>query len=137
MYCKLLTNKHLALYIPKTKALRIENLILHKQMDTKNEVWKAMADPQRREILTLLEASALTATEIAEKSKGSFANTSQHLKILLNAQLIEIQQVKKYRVYSLNGTLATEMLQWLSKLCITKIQTKIMLDHKLDSLQNQ
>ncbi len=130
-------NKYLVLYIPKTKALRIDYLILQTTMDTKNEVWRAMADPQRREILTMLGAAALTATEIAEKSKGSFANTSQHLKILLNAQLIEIHQIKKYRVYSLNGTLATEMLQWLSKLCITKMQTKIMLEHKLDSLQNQ
>lgn len=98
------------------------------------DVWKAMADPVRREILLLLSSKALTATEIAEQTKGTFANTSQHLKILAQSGLVQMHQKQKFRIFTLNGSVATSALQWLSKICITPIQSKIMLDHKIDSL---
>ena len=46
------------------------------------DVWNAMADPTRREILNMLQNRDMTAGEIAEQFETSAATVSHHLKIL-------------------------------------------------------
>ena len=52
------------------------------------DVWNAMADPTRRQILTMLQKKDMTAGEIVEQFDISGATISHHLKILREAGLI-------------------------------------------------
>ena len=51
-------------------------------------IFKVLADRQRRDILTMLKDGRLNAGEIAEKLKVSPAALSYHLKLLKSADLI-------------------------------------------------
>ena len=60
-------------------------------------IFKVLADRQRRDILTMLKDGRLNAGEIAEKLQVSPAALSYHLKLLKSADLIsEYNSVKKH-----------------------------------------
>ncbi|HJB68118.1 MAG TPA: autorepressor SdpR family transcription factor [Candidatus Fournierella excrementigallinarum] len=77
---------------------------------------RALADPTRREILTLLRASPLTAGQIAEKFPVSAAAISRHLSVLKEADLVRDQREGKYIYYELNASVLEEILLWLTTL---------------------
>lgn len=77
----------------------------------KKDVWGAMADPTRREILTLLQKHDMTAGEIGERFEVSGATISHHLKILREAGLVTSVKEKQTITYSLNTTVFQEFLK--------------------------
>ncbi len=76
-----------------------------------SDVWGAMADGTRREILTLLQKQDLTAGEIGEHFDVSGATMSHHLKILKEAELVRTQRQAQKIIYSLNTTVFQEFLK--------------------------
>lgn len=77
---------------------------------------RALADPTRREILTLLRAGPLTAGQIAEHFPVSAAAISRHLSVLKEADLVRDQRDGKYIYYELNASVLEEILLWLTTL---------------------
>ena len=77
--------------------------------------FKALSDPIRREILTLLRDKKLSAGEIAEKFDISWATISYHLAQLKNAGLITESKYKNYIYYELNTSVVEETILWLSQ----------------------
>ena len=77
---------------------------------------KALSDPIRREILTLLKAGRLSAGEIAEKFPVSGAAISKHLSILKDADLIRDAREGKFIFYELNASVLEEVMLWLTGL---------------------
>lgn len=77
---------------------------------------RALADPTRREILTLLRAGPLTAGQIAEKFPVSAAAISRHLSVLKEADLVRDRREGKYIYYELNASVLEEILLWLTTL---------------------
>ncbi len=77
---------------------------------------RALADPTRREILTLLRAGPLTAGQIAEKFPVSAAAVSRHLSVLKEADLVRDWREGKYIYYELNASVLEEILLWLTTL---------------------
>lgn len=77
---------------------------------------RALADPTRREILTLLRAGSLTAGQIAEKFPVSAAAVSRHLSVLKEADLVRDRREGKYIYYELNASVLEEILLWLTTL---------------------
>lgn len=77
---------------------------------------RALADPTRREILTLLRAGPLTAGQIAEKFPVSAAAVSRHLSVLKEADLVRDLREGKYIYYELNASVLEEILLWLTTL---------------------
>lgn len=77
---------------------------------------RALADPTRREILTLLQAGPLTAGQIAEKFPVSAAAISRHLSVLKEADLVRDRREGKYIYYELNASVLEEILLWLTTL---------------------
>jgi len=73
-------------------------------------VFKALSDPTRREILTLLNKSDLTAGEIAEQFDISKPAISKHLDILREAELVSSEKKGQFRIYSINLTVLQEAL---------------------------
>lgn len=74
------------------------------------DIWNAMADPTRREILTMLQKRDMTAGEIAACFAVSGATISHHLKILREAELVVSEKEKQTITYRLNMTVFQEFL---------------------------
>ena len=77
---------------------------------------KALSDPIRREILSLLKAGRMSAGEIAERFPVSGAAVSKHLAVLKEADLIRDTREGKFIFYTLNTSVLEEVMLWLSGL---------------------
>ena len=79
------------------------------------ETFKALSDPVRREILTMLRKGRLSAGDIASHFDMTGATVSYHLKQLKNADLIYETKEKNFIFYSLNTSVFEEILLWVSQ----------------------
>ena len=77
------------------------------------ETFKALSDPIRREILTLLKNGRLSAGEIGSHFEMTGATISYHLSILKKAGLIFESKEKNYIYYTLNTSVVEEVMLWL------------------------
>ncbi len=75
------------------------------------DVWNALADPTRRQILTMLRDGDMTAGEIADRFDISAATISHHLKILREAGLLLSEKEKQTITYSLNLTVFQDIMK--------------------------
>lgn len=74
---------------------------------------KAISNPVRREILTLLKSGRLSAGEISDQFNLSSATISNHLKQLKAADLIRESKYKNFIYYELNLSVFEETMLWL------------------------
>ncbi|MBO7473152.1 MAG: winged helix-turn-helix transcriptional regulator [Ruminococcus sp.] len=79
------------------------------------ETFKALSDPVRREILTMLRKGRLSAGDIASHFDMTGATVSYHLKQLKTADLIYETKEKNFIYYSLNTSVFEEILLWVSQ----------------------
>ena len=79
------------------------------------ETFKALSDPVRREILSMLKKGRLSAGDIASHFDMTGATVSYHLKQLKNADLIYETKEKNFIYYSLNTSVFEEILLWVSQ----------------------
>ncbi len=79
------------------------------------ESFKAMADPQRRELLLLLRRGRCTAGGLARQLDLSPSALSYHLKVLKNADMVIEYKQKNYIYYELNTSLFDEIMLWLQQ----------------------
>ena len=77
---------------------------------------KALSDPTRREILSMLKEGKLSAGEIVEKFPVSGAAVSRHLSVLKEADLIRDERDGKYIYYELNASVLEEIMLWITQL---------------------
>jgi DNA-binding transcriptional ArsR family regulator len=80
-----------------------------------NDVFRALSDPTRREILELLRSGPRTSGEIADKFRTSWATISRHLSVLKDAGLILAERDGQHVVYELNTTVFQEVVENLIK----------------------
>ncbi|MCR4586157.1 MAG: autorepressor SdpR family transcription factor [Lachnospiraceae bacterium] len=78
-------------------------------------IFKVLADGQRREILTMLKDGRMNAGEIAERLKVTPAALSYHLKLLKAADLIEEYKEKNFIYYEINTTVFDELIMWVNQ----------------------
>ena len=77
----------------------------------------ALSAPIRREIISLLSSGdQLTATKISEKFQVSPSAISQHLKILLNSDLLNMHKHAQQRIYQINSDAIKELESWASQI---------------------
>lgn len=89
-----------------------------------NEVFHALSDPTRREILRLLRSRDLTAGEIAEHFSLAKSTLSGHFNVLRNADLIVSERNGTSIVYSLNVSAVEELLSTVISLFDTQAGKK-------------
>ena len=80
------------------------------------ETLKALSDPTRREILSMLRDGSKSAGEISEHFDITSAAISRHLSVLKEADLIRDQRDGKYIIYTLNTSVLEDVLFWVSNL---------------------
>lgn len=80
-----------------------------------NNIFKVLADKQRRDILVMLKDGRLSAGEIAERLSVTPAALSYHLKLLKGADLIMEYKSKNFIYYELNTTVLDELILWIEQ----------------------
>jgi ArsR family transcriptional regulator, arsenate/arsenite/antimonite-responsive transcriptional repressor len=75
-----------------------------------DSVFKALADPTRREVLRLLSRGELTAGELASSFDMTKPSMSHHFAILKEADLISSRRDGQQIYYTLNTTVLEDVL---------------------------
>jgi DNA-binding transcriptional ArsR family regulator len=81
-----------------------------------NDVFRALADPTRREILRLLRGGTRSSGEIASHFDTSWATVSRHLAVLREAGLIRAEREGQYINYEINTTVFQDVIDHLLEL---------------------
>jgi len=84
-------------------------------MDSTNSVFKAIAHPARREILTLLAASDRSVKQLTAAFAMSQPAVSQHLRELKEARLVDSRKVGSEQQYHLTGKPLKTVFEWCSQ----------------------
>jgi DNA-binding transcriptional ArsR family regulator len=94
----------------------------------RRDVYQAIADPVRRDIIDLLSKKSLTVNEVANEFEISRPAISKHLKILRESGLIEIIQKGRERACQIQPKNLIPAFMWLE-------QHKILWEEKIDSFE--
>ena len=81
-----------------------------------SNTFKALSDPTRREILSLLRQGSMTAGDIASHFPLTAASISHHLSVLKESDLVWDEKKGKYIYYELNTSVVDELLSWVISL---------------------
>jgi len=77
------------------------------------DVFYALAEPNRRRIVELLaNKGALSASEICSKFDVSAPAISQHLKVLREANVVQMEKRAQQRMYQVNPEALLELEKW-------------------------
>ena len=77
---------------------------------------RAIADPIRREILSLLKKGRMSAGEITEHFDVTGASISRHLSVLKEADLIRDKREGKFIFYELNTSVLEDIMLFITNL---------------------
>jgi DNA-binding transcriptional ArsR family regulator len=81
--------------------------------EPRDVVFRAIADPTRREILGLLRGGRLSVNDIARNFHTSRPAISRHLRLLRTAGLVSTRQVGSSRICRLNAKPLRAIDRWL------------------------
>lgn len=80
------------------------------------DVFSALADPTRRQMLDLLVRRERAAGELVRAFPSiSQPGVSRHLRILREAGLVRVRQERRHRFYSLRSERLAEVDSWITK----------------------
>ncbi|MGW0002374.1 ArsR/SmtB family transcription factor [Nocardia grenadensis] len=79
---------------------------------TTSDVFNAIAEPQRRDILILLRAGERPATAVAEALGMTQPGASKHLRVLREVGLVRDRRVGKQRLYALDARGLQPVHEW-------------------------
>ncbi|WP_445664681.1 ArsR/SmtB family transcription factor [Fodinibius sp. AD559] len=83
-------------------------------------ITKAMANSHRLEVIELLAQGPCSVEYIAENTRLSIANASQHLQVLKKARLAKAEKKGKYNYYSLTNSKVYEVWKSLREFGFTQ-----------------
>lgn len=76
-------------------------------------VFKALADPTRREVLRILGRGEMSAGELADHFDMTKPSMSHHFSVLKEAELIRSRRDGQQIFYSLNTTVVQDVMAWV------------------------
>ncbi|MFP7298909.1 ArsR/SmtB family transcription factor [Neobacillus niacini] len=80
----------------------------------KHDVFQAIADPTRREVLRLLSEKERPISEITAHFPMSRTAIAKHLQVLSEAELVSGRKVGREKIYTLHPEPLNELKDWLS-----------------------
>lgn len=85
-------------------------------MQTRRDVFQAIADPTRRAIILLLTVGSMTPNALAEHFNSSRQAVSKHLQILTECEILKQEQQGREIYYHLNADKIKDIEKWLEQL---------------------
>jgi DNA-binding transcriptional ArsR family regulator len=101
----------------------------------RRDVYQAIADPTRRDIINYIAGQTLTANAVAEGFDVSRQAISKHIKILSECGLIAIQQIGRERYCSVQPAKLSEVTEWIESFRKTWDEKFNKLDKLLQQMQ--
>jgi len=93
----------------------------------RRDVFQAIADPTRREIIALLANNTLTLNGVAGNFEVSRPAISKHIKILTECGLVVVKQQGRERYCQIDFNKLKEVSDWIA-------QYRVFWSNKLDAL---
>ena len=84
-------------------------------METRRDIFQAIADPTRRAILALIAVQAMTPNALAEHFHTSRQAVSKHIKILAECELVKQELSGREIYYQLEIKKMKEIDKWLQQ----------------------
>ncbi len=106
-------------------------------METRRDVFQAIADPTRRAIIMLLAVGALTPNAIAEHFDSSRQAVSKHLRILTECEIVKQEQQGREIHYHLNADKMKDIEKWLEQFKKLLAKRFDQLDTVLEQLKSK
>lgn len=91
----------------------IFNYMVNDNKDHLNEIFHALADSTRREMVHMMSQKERTVSELAEPFDMSLAAISKHLKVLERANLVERKVNGRTHLCRLNTESLSQATEWL------------------------
>lgn len=85
------------------------------------KVGKVLSSPKRMELIDLLSQSPKSVELLARETKMTVANTSKHLQVLLDANLVMFKKDKNFVIYQLTSNKVAELLFAVKSVAETQI----------------
>ncbi len=98
-------------------------------MNLRRDVFQAIADPTRREILNMVSQKPLNVNAVAGNFDVSRTAVYKHLKILIECGLVDVRQQGRERYCEARLERLSEVSEWVE-------QYRRFWDAKLDALEN-
>jgi DNA-binding transcriptional ArsR family regulator len=83
-------------------------------MPVNDDVFAALANPARREVLRLLLDGPMAAGDLAARFTMARPSLSEHLRVLREARLVSERRQGRNRVYTLDAAPLEEVSTWLT-----------------------
>jgi DNA-binding transcriptional ArsR family regulator len=106
-------------------------------METRRDVFQAIADPTRRAILLLIAAHSMTPNAIAEEFHSSRQAVSKHIQILTECELVKQEKRGREIYYHINPQKMNEINKWIEQFRNTLETQFNQLDNVLVTLKKQ
>lgn len=107
-------------------------------METRRDIFQAIADPSRRAIIMLLAAhTAMTPNAIAEHFDSSRQAVSKHIQILGECELVKQQYQGREIYYQLNAGKMKEIEKWLEQFKQIMAKRFSQLDEVLEKIKSK
>ncbi len=80
---------------------------------TTADVFNAMAEPRRREILDVLSHGELPVNDLVERLGLAQPQVSKHLRVLREVELVVVRDEGRQRLYRINGPALKPIYDWV------------------------
>jgi DNA-binding transcriptional ArsR family regulator len=80
---------------------------------TTSDVFNAVAEPRRREVIDLLASGERSVGELVAETGSSQPQVSKHLRVLLEVELVSVRREGRRRLYRLRGQGLKEIHDWV------------------------
>ena len=80
---------------------------------TTSDAFNAVAEPQRRRILTLLKGRERSVSELAGALRVSQSRASKHLRVLREVGLVSVREAGQQRLYKLDARGLKPIHDWV------------------------
>ena len=81
---------------------------------TTTDVFNAIAEPRRRQILDVLAAGERSVNELVELLNAGQPHISKHLRVLREVGLVDVRDDGRHRWYRLNPQALQPLIDWIT-----------------------
>lgn len=104
---------------------------------TTSDVFNAVAEPRRRQILALLQDRERSVNDVARSLRVRQPQASKHLRVLKEVGLVTMRGAGQQRLYSLNGDGLRPIHDWVMGFAQMRSESFDRLDQYLKDLQGR
>jgi DNA-binding transcriptional ArsR family regulator len=104
---------------------------------TTSDVFNAVAEPRRRQILSLLRTGERSVNEVARSLRVRQPQASKHLRVLKEVGLVSVKEAGQQRLYTLRDDGLQPIHDWVMTFARFRSESFSRLDDYLKDLQGR